>query len=228
MTLGRLVFCAASIGIGGCAPESVPPPPQAQSEPQRQEEEMPKKKEPAPAIETATFGAGCFWCVEAVMQRLEGVRSVTSGYSGGAKPDPTYQEVCTGETGHAEAVQVTFDASKISYEALLEVFFKTHDPTTLNRQGGDEGTQYRSAIFHHNDRQRQVAEQIKKELDAAKIWRSPIVTEIVPFEKFYAAEGYHQDYYNRNPGKGYCVAVIGPKLEKFKKVFKDRLKKGAE
>ena len=175
--------------------------------------------------EQATFGAGCFWCTEAVFQRLEGVVAVESGYSGGNVPNPTYEQVCTGTTGHAEATQITFDQTKISYEELLEAFWKMHDPTTLDRQGNDVGTQYRSVIFYHNDMQKQLAEKYKKELDASGAWKNPIVTEISPFTKFYKAESYHQNYYNDNRLQPYCMFVIGPKLEKFEKVFKDRLKK---
>jgi peptide-methionine (S)-S-oxide reductase len=173
----------------------------------------------------ATFASGCFWCVEAVFQQLEGVEKVVSGYSGGTLDNPTYEEVCTGTTGHAEACQITYDPRKISYDELLEVFWKTHDPTTTNRQGSDVGTQYRSAVFYHNEEQKRLAEGYKAKLEAEHIWTRPIVTEIVPFEKFWPAENYHQNYFNNNPGKGYCMLVINPKVEKFRKVFKDRLKK---
>lgn len=182
---------------------------------------------PSPApIQRATFGAGCFWCVEAVFQELEGVLSVTSGYAGGQVEDPTYEAVCSGMTGHAEVIQVAFDPAKVSYEQLLEVFFRTHDPTTLNRQGADVGTQYRSAIFTHDDAQRETALQVKQALDESGAFAAPIITEIVPLERFYEAETYHQDYFARNPDKGYCQAVIAPKLDKFRKVFRDRLKGG--
>ncbi len=174
--------------------------------------------------EVATFAAGCFWCTEAVFQRLKGVVKIESGYSGGSVPNPTYEAVCTGQTGHAECTQITFDPKIISFKELLEVFWKTHDPTTLNRQGNDVGTQYRSAIFYHSDEQKELAEKYKKELDSEKIWDAPIVTEIVPFKKFYKAEDYHQDYYNKNGNQPYCSFVITPKLEKFKKVFADKLK----
>ena len=176
-------------------------------------------------FQKATFAAGCFWCVEAVFQQLEGVEKVVSGYSGGTLDNPTYEEVCTGTTGHAEACQITYDPRKISYDELLEVFWKTHDPTTTNRQGSDVGTQYRSAVFYHNEEQKRLAEGYKAKLEAEHIWTRPIVTEIVPFEKFWPAENYHQNYFNNNPGKGYCMLVINPKVEKFRKVFKDRLKK---
>lgn len=175
-------------------------------------------------LDTATFGAGCFWCVEAVFQRLKGVHSVASGYSGGTVDNPTYKEVCSGTTGHAEVCQIVFDPGQITYTDMLQAFFSSHDPTTLNRQGNDEGTQYRSAIFYHNDEQRALAEKAKKELNAAKAFDNPIVTEIAPFTKFYKAEDYHQNYYNENGNQPYCSFVIRPKLEKFKKVFKDKLK----
>lgn len=174
--------------------------------------------------ETATFGAGCFWCVEAVFQRLEGVHKVVSGYSGGSVKNPTYEQVCTGKTGHAEVCQITYDPAKISYTDLLEVLFSTHDPTTLNRQGADVGTQYRSVIFYHNDKQRELAERYKSELDKAKVFSDPIVTEISPFTEFYPAENYHQDYFDNNQFQPYCSFVIRPKLDKFTKQFKEKLK----
>ncbi len=177
------------------------------------------------AMETATFGAGCFWCVEAVFQEVDGVESVVSGYSGGARPDPTYGSVSTGVTGHAEACQITYDPKKVTYAELLEIFWKTHDPTTKDRQGADVGTQYRSVIFTHNEEQKKLAEHYRGELEKAKIYDDPIVTEIVPFRAFYEAEAYHQDYYSSNPDQGYCRIVIQPKLEKFRKVFHDKLKK---
>ena len=174
--------------------------------------------------DTATFGAGCFWCVEAVFQQLKGVLSVESGYSGGHTKNPTYKEVCTGTTGHAETCRITYDPSMISFTELLEVFWKTHDPTTLNRQGGDIGTQYRSVIFYHNENQRRLAEEMKSELDAAHIWLDPLVTEILPFQEFFKAEAYHQEYYFQNSSQPYCSTVITPKIEKFRKVFSDKLK----
>ena len=174
--------------------------------------------------EVATLGAGCFWCVEAIYQQLDGVIKLESGYSGGQMAQPTYEEVCTGRTGHAEVIQVTFDPQKISFKELLEVFFRTHDPTTLNRQGADIGTQYRSAIFYHSEEQRKTAEAVKQETDAAKIWDDPIVTEIARFDAFYKAEEYHQNYYNQNSNQPYCRMVINPKLSKFKKEFKNKLK----
>lgn len=176
-------------------------------------------------LDTATFGSGCFWCTEAIFERVNGVVSVISGYSGGNIANPTYEEVCEGTTGHAECTQITFDPSIISYDELLEIFWKTHDPTTLNRQGNDVGIQYRSVIFYHNNEQKQKAEYYKEKLTDEKIWDKPIVTEITKFEKFYPAENYHQEYYENNPNQGYCVYVITPKVEKFEKIFKDKLKK---
>lgn len=174
--------------------------------------------------ETATFGSGCFWCGEAIFSRLEGVNKVISGYSGGDAPNPTYEMVTTGESGYAEVFQVFFNPDVISYRELLEVFWKTHDPTTLNRQGADVGTQYRSVIFYHNIQQKQQAEHYKEELSKAGIWNKPIVTEIAPIRNFYPAETYHQDYYRNNPGNGYCNFVITPKIEKFEKIFREKLK----
>ncbi len=176
-------------------------------------------------IEIATLGAGCFWCVEAVFQRLEGVVSVESGYAGGSLEHPTYEQVCSGTTGHAEVCQIRFDPAKLSYEQLLEAFWRTHDPTTLNRQGNDVGTQYRSVIFYHNERQREMAEQSKQELNASQVWNDPVVTEMVPFTKVYKAEDYHQNYFNLNPQQQYCALVVAPKVQKFKQAFGDTLKK---
>jgi peptide-methionine (S)-S-oxide reductase len=176
-------------------------------------------------LQKATFGSGCFWCTEAIFERLKGVKSVVSGYSGGKVENPTYKEVCTGTTGHAEVTQITYDPEVISFDELLEVFWKTHDPTTLNRQGNDVGTQYRSVIFYHNEEQKKLAEKYKDELNKSGAWDKPIVTEISPFTKFYPAEDYHQEYYENNPNQGYCAFVIAPKVEKFEKVFKDKLKK---
>ncbi|MFZ5832978.1 MAG: peptide-methionine (S)-S-oxide reductase MsrA [Planctomycetota bacterium] len=176
------------------------------------------------SLERATFGAGCFWCVEAVFDPLKGVESVVSGYSGGHVPAPTYKQVCSGLTGHAEVVQVAYDPKQISYAELLEVFWGTHDPTTPNRQGNDVGTQYRSAIFYHNDEQRKLAEHYKQKLDASGAFRAPIVTEIVPFREFFRAEDYHQEYFELNARQPYCQVVIRPKVEKLKKVFGEKLK----
>ncbi|MCF6241522.1 MAG: peptide-methionine (S)-S-oxide reductase MsrA [Bacteroidales bacterium] len=174
--------------------------------------------------EIAIFGAGCFWCVEAVFQDLKGVYKVESGYSGGTLKNPTYAEVCTGTTGHAEVTRIEFNPDEISFEFLLSVFFKTHDPTSLNKQGADQGTQYRSVIFYTSPKQKEIAERIIKQLNEEKAYPDPIVTEVSKFDKFYKAEDYHQDYFNNNPNQGYCRYVIQPKVEKFRKVFKDYLK----
>ncbi len=175
--------------------------------------------------EVVTLGGGCFWCVEAVFDELQGVESVESGYSGGTVPNPTYRQVCTDTTGHAEVVQVTFDPKVLSLADLLRVFFTVHDPTTLNRQGADVGKQYRSVIFYRNAEQRRVAEQVMQEIAAAKIWDAPLVTELAPFEAFYQAEDYHQEYYQSNPNQPYCRVVIAPKVKKFREHYRDRLKK---
>lgn len=178
----------------------------------------------ASTTDTATLANGCFWCTEAVFQQLKGVESVKSGYTGGHVANPTYKEVCTGETGHAECLQIVFDPSVISFAELLEVFFNTHDPTTLNRQGNDVGTQYRSGIFYHNAAQQEVAQAYIAQLQASGVFSGPIVTEVTAFETFYPAENYHDNYFNENPDQGYCAFVIRPKVEKFRKQFKDRLK----
>lgn len=175
--------------------------------------------------ETATFGEGCFWCTESFFQRLEGVLQVNSGYGGGFVENPTYKQVCDKTTGHVELAQIIFDSSKISYDELLEVFWKTHDPTTMNQQGNDVGPQYRSVIFYHNKEQKEKAEKYKTALDKSGAWAKPIVTAIEPFKNFYPAENYHQNYYNNNQNQGYCRFVIQPKLEKFEQVFKNKLKK---
>jgi peptide-methionine (S)-S-oxide reductase len=179
----------------------------------------------ATTTDTATFATGCFWCTEAVFQELKGVVKVTSGYSGGQVVNPTYEQVCNGTTGHAECLQVIYDPAIITYDELLEVFWEVHDPTSLNRQGNDVGTQYRSAIFYHNEEQRQKAEHYKDELNKNKAYDKPIVTEITAFTKFYPAEDYHQDYFRLHGSQPYCSLVIRPKVEKFEKVFKDKLKK---
>lgn len=175
------------------------------------------------SMEQATFGSGCFWCSEAIFQRLKGVQSVKSGYSGGSLDHPTYEQVCTGTTGHAEVVQVTFDPSVISYAELLEVFWKTHDPTTLNRQGNDIGTQYRSVVFYHNEEQKSLAVQYKQKLSDSAIWSDPIVTEITPLTNFFEAGDYHADYFKRNGSQPYCALVVAPKVDKFKKIFAEKL-----
>jgi methionine-S-sulfoxide reductase len=182
----------------------------------------------ADKLEVATFGSGCFWCTEAVFERLKGVRSVVSGYSGGEVPDPTYEQVSSGTSGYAEVVQITFDPAMISFADLLRVFWQTHDPTTLNRQGPDVGPQYRSAVFYHSDAQRKIAEQYKRQLDDSGGFKSPIVTEIAAYKNFYPAEKYHQDYFELNPAQRYCALVIRPKVEKFQKDFKDLLRGRAE
>ena len=174
--------------------------------------------------EIATLAGGCFWCLEAVYDRMKGVESVESGYIGGKNPNPTYEAVCTGRTGHAEAAQITFDTNVVSYRELLEVFFAIHDPTTLNRQGHDVGTQYRSAIFYHSPDQKAVAEDVIAALTKEKIFDDPIVTEVIPAATFYVAEDYHQEYFARNPTQGYCVAVVNPKVAKLRKLFGEKLK----
>lgn len=175
--------------------------------------------------DTATFGTGCFWCTEAIFQQLEGVISATSGYSGGHVQNPTYKEVCEGTTGHAEVIQIVYDPAKISFDELLRAFWESHDPTTLNRQGNDVGPQYRSVVFYHNAEQKEKTERYKEQLNQSNAFGKPIVTEISPFTIFYKAENYHQDYYNNNGSQPYCNFVIRPKLEKFNKIFKEKLKK---
>ena len=176
-------------------------------------------------MDTITFGAGCFWCVEAIFSDLNGVEKVVSGYAGGSVKNPSYKEVCTGSTSHAEVCQILYNPEIITYQELLEVFWQVHDPTTLNRQGGDVGTQYRSAIFYHNQEQRKVAEEFKATLNQEKVYPDPIVTEITAFTNFYPAEDYHQDYFELNGENPYCKSVVRPKVEKFRKVFNDKLKK---
>jgi methionine-S-sulfoxide reductase len=179
--------------------------------------------------ETATFAGGCFWCTEAVFKRLKGVKEVISGYSGGRVDNPTYEQVSSGNTGHAEAIQVKFDPSVISYEQLVEIFFKLHDPTTLNQQGADVGEQYRSAVFYHSDEQKEIAEKVMEQFEQDKVYSDPIVTEITAFDKFYKAEGYHQDYYDQNrSSNSYCRIVIDPKIQKLYKDFKDKVKEDSD
>jgi peptide-methionine (S)-S-oxide reductase len=236
--VGLVLVMYSAVYVGGMwathrTPEVVAPPP-ASGGVERADlgggtiamRRTPVVAEPPPlaaGLERATFGNGCFWCTEAVFQRLKGVQSVVSGYSGGWAPNPTYQEVCSGATGHAEALQITYDPAIVSYRELLEVFWQTHDPTTLNRQDADVGTQYRSAIFYHSDQQKKLAEELKQKLDASGAFDGPIVTEVTPFTAFYPAEDYHQNYYNQHPGAMYCRAKIAPKLAKLKKVFQDKL-----
>jgi peptide-methionine (S)-S-oxide reductase len=189
---------------------------------------MARKDAPPPPATTAlaTFGGGCFWCAEALFERLDGVLSVESGYAGGTTEAPTYRQVCTGTTGHAEVIQVRYDPAKVTYEQLLEVFWKTHDPTTRDRQGADVGTQYRSIVLWHDEAQRRTAEDLKRRLDEAKVFDAPIVTQIVPFDRFWRAEAHHQGYFDANREQPYCRLVIEPKVEKLEKVFRDRLKPG--
>jgi len=177
--------------------------------------------------EVTTLGGGCFWCLEAVFDEVQGVTDVVSGYAGGAAANPTYEQVCSGRTGHAEVVQVRFDPKRIAYRELLELFFSIHDPTTLNRQGADAGTQYRSVIFYHDDEQKRVAEQLIRELESAKTFHKPIVTQIAPFHGFYPAEEYHQEYFKRNPSQGYCQVIIAPKMAKFRQHHAQALKQPA-
>jgi peptide-methionine (S)-S-oxide reductase len=179
----------------------------------------------AVSLEVATLAGGCFWCIEAVFQEVDGVENVVSGYTGGTTTNPTYQQVCTGKTGHAEAVRVRFNPSRISYRGILEIFFSVHDPTTLNRQGADVGTQYRSAIFYHNEQQKAVAEELIGELNKAHVYKKPIVTQIVPLDTFYSAEDYHGEYFSRHSEQAYCQMVISPKVNKFRKQWAKRLKR---
>jgi peptide-methionine (S)-S-oxide reductase len=177
------------------------------------------------AVETITLGGGCFWCLEAVYDELKGVVDVVSGYAGGKTANPTYQQVCMGDSGHAEVVQVSFDPTQVSLEDILRVFFSIHDPTTLNRQGADVGTQYRSAIFYHSEAQKATAERVMQEIAAQKLWDKPMVTEVAPLRAFYPAEAYHQEYFARNPYQGYCQVVIAPKVSKFRKQYLEMLKR---
>lgn len=210
-----LIIGLSLIGLSSCA----------QNSNKNKSKKMNRENVSTAGMDIATFGAGCFWCVEAIFQRLEGVTKVESGYMGGSTPNPTYKDVCTGLTGHAEVCHIYYDPRKISFEELLEVFWKTHDPTTLNRQGNDTGTQYRSVVFYHNDTQKQLAEKYKAELNASGAFDRPIVTEITKASDFYIAENYHQNYFNENGYQPYCQFVVRPKVEKFEKVFKNKLKK---
>ncbi len=197
----------------------------AQAVQERLKQEEQEIEELGDNVELATFGGGCFWCTEAVFEEVEGVKTVKSGYAGGAIDNPTYKQICTGTTGHAEVIQIAFDPDVVPFEKLVEIHMKTHDPTTLNRQGADVGSQYRSVIFFHNEKQQAAANEIIKQLNAAGVYPDPIVTEIAEFTKMYPAEDYHQNYYAQNPNQGYCRAVIQPKMSKFRKVFADILKK---
>lgn len=202
--VGAVLFCAAIAGAQDAKDSATAPQPSSEK-PTAQEEKK---------LETITLGSGCFWCTEAVFQRIKGIETAKSGYSGGHVKNPTYKAVCNGETGHAEVIQITYDPAVASTRQVIELFFEQHDPTTLNRQGADVGTQYRSAIYYHTEEQRQVAEEVKKSLDASGKYKSPIVTEITKFDVFYPAEDYHQNFYNQNSENGYCRAVITPKLKK--------------
>ncbi len=213
------LFLLGGLGLS-CSPASQPPGKHAAAHASTEINPMNAQDK----LQVATFGGGCFWCVEAVFQELEGVEKVVSGYSGGQVPNPTYKAVCSGRTGHAEVVQVWFDPQVISYETLVQVFFTTHDPTTLNRQGNDVGTQYRSVIFYHDEEQKSVAERLKRDF-APTLWDDPIVTEISPFTAFYPAEDYHQNFYDENPDYPYCRIIINPKVAKVRKAFADKLKK---
>jgi len=205
---------ALTVALSACGDKTIEGPPMTHSQ---------ATPDPAP-LGTATFGQGCYWCAEAVFQRLEGVLTVESGFSGGRSENPTYEEVCSGRSGHVEVIQVRYDTSKIRFEELLEVFWRTHDPTTPNRQGNDVGEQYRSVIFYHDEHQKTVSTTYREKLDAASAFGAPIVTTIEPFTRFWKADEGHQDYFNRNRDKGYCRAVIAPKVEKFEKVFREKLK----
>ena len=219
MTLTRLSLTVLCLSV--VAAIAIHPSPASAQETTPSKEESP----PMPETSLATFGGGCFWCTEAVFLELQGVKKVVSGYSGGHSENPTYKQVCNGHTGHAEVIQIEYDPEKVSFKELLEVFFKTHDPTTRNRQGVDVGSQYRSAVFYHSQEQKEVAEQIIKALDEEEAYDNPIVTEVTEFTKFWPAEDYHQNYLAENPQNPYCQRVVQPKVEKFRKVFKDKLKK---
>lgn len=212
-----LMMCVLS--LAACAQDNT------QGEKNMAKEKRSEMKNDNADLKTATLGAGCFWCVEAVFQELKGVRKVVSGYCGGNLKNPSYEDVCSGTTGHAEVCQITYDPAQVSFVEILEVFWQTHDPTTLNRQGNDTGTQYRSAIFYHDEEQKKIAEEYKKKLDASGAFAGPIVTEILPMREFFAAEEYHQNYYRTHQNQPYCAVVIHPKMEKFRKVFKSRLQK---
>ncbi len=217
------------LGILGQAPMRAESPAPAKTNPasdraQSTKAAKPAQKEGKSKMAKATFGGGCFWCTEAVFQSLKGVESVLSGYSGGTVPNPTYEQICQKNTGHAEVIQITYDPAQVSYEQLLEVFWMTHDPTTPNQQGHDKGPQYRSVVFYHDDQQKTLADQYKVRLDKSGAFAQPIVTEISPAKEFYPAEDYHQGFFKRNPSQPYCQAVIRPKMDKFKKAFADKLK----
>jgi peptide-methionine (S)-S-oxide reductase len=224
LIVGLILLIFFLVGINAMSVEQNGSSVQKNQSPATPLDESASPNTPDRKLEQATFGEGCFWCSEAMFSRLKGVEKVESGYSGGHVKNPTYEQVSSGQTGHAEVVQVTFDPAQISYQQLLEVFWKTHDPTTLNRQGNDVGTQYRSVIFYHNDEQRKLAEQYKKKLYTTKAFHAPIVTEITAFQEFFPAEDYHQDYYRLHGHLPYCQFVIRPKIDKLEKVFGDKLK----
>ncbi len=229
--MSRITTCLIVINLvclqQGCDTKPIPLP-LVVAEPVAMDEEAdsstPDPKTTSAKVAVATFGAGCFWCTEAVFLRLKGVTAVESGYAGGFVKDPTYEDVCAGITGHAEVCRISYNPDTIGFDELLKVFWLTHDPTTLNQQGADRGTQYRSVVFHHDEEQRELASRIKMELDKSGAFRAPIVTEISPLKEYYKAEAYHQNYFAQNPFGGYCQAVVRPKIEKFEKVFKDKLK----
>ena len=240
LVLSVVGLCCVSVGCSSSTPESGSSAPPVAAVPVEDtetatagdsaadDEATTAEASSADGTQTATLGAGCFWCVEAVFEQIEGVTAVRSGYSGGQIPDPTYEAVCSGTTGHAEVIQLDYDPAVTSFEEVLQVFFTSHDPTTLNRQGADVGTQYRSAVFYHSDGQKQIAEKVISELNESKAFPNPVVTEVTKFEKFYEAEDYHQDYFELNGRNPYCRAVIVPKLEKVKKVFAEKLKPAAK
>jgi len=213
-----LVILVGALSMFAMKSDPIVPKPDAPTKPATADKDGKAKKE------VATFGGGCFWCTEAVFQKLKGVDTVESGYMGGTTKKPTYKDICTGTTGHAEIIQITFDPALITFGDLLQVFWQTHDPTTLNRQGNDEGTQYRSVVFYHSDEQKTTAEDYKKKLNDGKVFDKPIVTEVTKAVEYYPAEDYHQNYFNSNPNQGYCRAVIPAKLEKLKKLFAEKLK----
>ncbi len=218
--------CWLFSGLAGCGPEAASPQNESVQKDSKTMTALPITTPTVPSgREIATFAGGCFWCTEAIFRDLKGVDKVVSGYSGGAVENPSYEQVCGGRTGHAEAIEITFDPAVVSFHDLLVIFFTTHDPTTLNRQGADSGTQYRSAVFTHSDAQKETAQAVIKEIEAQKLYSSPIVTEVTPFTNFYAAEAYHQDYFANNGSQGYCQIVIAPKVTKFREHFREKLKR---
>ncbi len=221
-----IAVCCAISALTGCGPKlSTPENDGNQKDSKRMTQLLITTPTVPPGRELATLAGGCFWCTDAIFRDLKGVDKVESGYAGGAVPNPSYEQVCGGRTGHAEGIEITFDPKVISFHDLLVVFFTTHDPTTLNRQGADAGTQYRSAIFTHSEEQKQVAQQVIQEIQGEKLYNDPVVTEVTPFTNFYVAEGYHQDYYANNANAGYCRIVIAPKVTKFREHFREKLKR---